>query len=395
MRLDRKRERHRLALVVSDREQFRAQIVGQSDVGRVAADKEYAAPRAALKLQLTCRRYAHFQIFAFDRIYRDAGICGHICGSPHASVFDDDLAVVEIERAAIFLRPVSAYRHLHARKRHIRLGVVAEHFALYDRVRLLVLPRKRRLARPRQSVLCRRVVMILWIARPKSGVVEVQLLAASFAVDHDGGLAVPYRQRLVPLLRRMRKRHLAHIVLRGNAHSCARRQFDYNSKPRGAQRYRQIGRKNTERPASPSAPYCRFGELGFGKSVIFFRILNTPHRRFIGEGRKIFFIGRHRLSLLAKPAKNANIATIKDISLPPLAFSLSSRFECDNVRHILERFSKKIKKFATLYQKCRIEKIFEICPLTKSFERVRLKMRTAKKEIFLFCSFLQTAVRLL
>lgn len=73
---------------------------------------------------------------------------------------------------------------------------------------------------------------------------------------------------------------------------------------------------------APSAPYCRFGELGFGKSVIFFRILNNPCRRFIGEGRKIFFIGRHRLSLLAKPAKNTNIATIKDISLPPLAFSL-------------------------------------------------------------------------
>ena len=141
---------------------------------------------------------------------------------------------------------------------------------------------------------------------------------------------------------------------------------------------------------APSAPYCRFGELGFGKSVIFFRILNTPCRRFIGEGRKIFFIGRHRLSLLAKPAKNANIATIKDISLPPLAFSLSSRFECDNACHILQRFSKKFKKFATLYQKCRIEKIFEICPLTKSFERVRLKMRTAKKEIFCFAPSCET-----
>ena len=95
------------------------------------------------------------------------------------------------------------------------------------------------------------------------------------------------------------------------------------------------------------------------------------------------------MSLLAKPAKNANITTIKDISLPPLAFSLSSRFECDNVRHILERFSKKFKKFATLYQKCRIEKIFAISPLTKSSIRVRLKMRTAKKEILVFCSLLQ------
>ena len=67
-----------------------------------------------------------------------------------------------------------------------------------------------------------------------------------------------------------------------------------------------------------------------------------------------------------------------------LLFSLSSSFECDSVRHILKRFSKNFEKFATLYQKCRIEKIFEISPLTKSSIRVRLKMRTAKKEIFLF-----------
>ena len=154
--------------------------------------------------------------------------------------------------------------------------------------------------------------------------------------------------------------------------------------------------KNTKRPASPSAPYCRFGELGFGKSVIFFRILNTPHLRFVGEAQNIFSrTRRHRLSLLAKPAKNANIATIKDISLPPLAFSSSSHFECDNACHILERFSKKFKKFATLYQKCRIEKVFEIYPLTKPSIRVRLKMRTAKKEILVFCSLLQNAVRLL
>lgn len=47
-------------------------------------------------------------------------------------------------------------------------------------------------------------------------------------------------------------------------------------------------------------------------------------------------------------------------------------------------FRKNFEKFATLYQTCRIEKIFAISPLTKPSIRARLKMRAAKKEIFCY-----------